>query len=387
MKILYVGHTYTVRANHAKIAALARLPSVEITLVTPHGWKGPLYNNLTDKFEGVSNVDHRILRAYFIGKESAYFFGPSLFSLIARLKPDIVHVEQGAYAVSYAQILLALKLFSRRSRALFFTWWNLPYEPHGIRRFLERFNLANSSGAVAGNNAAETILRDHGFRKPISILPQLGIDLDSQNPYGKSETKSLTIGYAGRITEEKGVLDLLDAVGKIEDLNDVSLYFVGAGPALAEVKRRAAVRGIRFIHHDAVRNEEIPEHLALMDVLVLPSRSTPTWVEQFGHILLEAMANGVPVIGSNSGEIPNVIGDAGLIFQEGDLPALSDAIQFLRFNPRERSRLAQRAFERLQQRFTNDIIARQQIGLYEELLAGRNSVEYESRAKEAAHTI
>src|SRR5438045_3888434 len=101
MKILYIGHTYTVRANHAKIAALARLPDVHVTLVTPHGWRGPLYNNVTDMFEGANNVEHKVLRAAFIGSESGYCYGPSLFTLIARLKPDIVHVEQGAWALSY----------------------------------------------------------------------------------------------------------------------------------------------------------------------------------------------------------------------------------------------------------------------------------------------
>src|SRR5438876_6521396 len=114
MKILYVGHTYTVRANHAKIAALAKQPGVEITLVNPHAWRGPLYSNRAEIFDSsmAPNVDHRVIRAFLIGKEGAYLFAPSIFVLIARLKPDIVHIEQGAYAVSYAQILLALKLFS-----------------------------------------------------------------------------------------------------------------------------------------------------------------------------------------------------------------------------------------------------------------------------------
>src|SRR5947209_6484547 len=111
MKILYVGHTYTVRANHAKIAALARQPGVEITLVTPHAWKGPLYENKTDTFDSsvAHNVEHKIVRAFGIGKEVAYFFGPKIFSIIAKVRPDIVHVEQGAYAIVYAQILFALR--------------------------------------------------------------------------------------------------------------------------------------------------------------------------------------------------------------------------------------------------------------------------------------
>ncbi|HZK76033.1 MAG TPA: hypothetical protein VFD13_03910, partial [Candidatus Kapabacteria bacterium] len=214
MKILYVGHTYTIRANQAKIAALANTRTngekpVEITLVTPHAWHGPLYRNRTDRFDTslASNVNHQIIRAWFIGKESAYLFSPSIFSLIANLKPDIVHVEQGTYALSYAQILLALKLFSPQSRAVFFTWWNLPYEPRGIKRMAERFNLGHSACAIAGNEAAKGILLDHGFHNPIEVLPQLGIDANllsnAQHWKEGMEEKSFVIGYAGRITEEK----------------------------------------------------------------------------------------------------------------------------------------------------------------------------------------
>jgi hypothetical protein len=87
MKILYVGHTYTVRANQAKIAALARLPGAEITLVTPQGWRGPLYANKTDKFNQslAPNVDHKIVRAFFLGREGAYFFSPKIFSIISKV--------------------------------------------------------------------------------------------------------------------------------------------------------------------------------------------------------------------------------------------------------------------------------------------------------------
>ncbi len=88
MKILYVGHTYTVRANQAKILALAHLPGVEITLVTPHAWRGPLYSNRADLFDSsqAPNVRHHILHSAFIGKESAYLYSPSIFPSDSKLK-------------------------------------------------------------------------------------------------------------------------------------------------------------------------------------------------------------------------------------------------------------------------------------------------------------
>ncbi len=372
MKILYVGHTYTVRANQTKVLALARLDGVEITLVTPPAWRGPLYANRTDPFDTslAPNVRHHILRATFVGKESAYIFAPLIFTLIRQLKPDIVHVEQGAYALSYAQILWALKTFSPRSRALFFTWWNLPYMPRGIKKWAESFNFAHSACAIAGNSAAREVLREHGFSRPVFILPQLGIDTAA---YGNLELARrndgrFTIGYAGRIAEEKGVLDLLTAVSQMEHKKNVSLYFVGAGDALEQAKQFAAQNSVALIHHPAVRNEELPEHLAKMDALVLPSRTTPTWVEQFGHILLEAMACGVPVIGSSSGEIPNVIGEAGLIFDEGNSAQLAALLDRLSLSEDERNHLAMLGRKRVEEHFTNEKIAEAQMKIYEWML-------------------
>ena len=377
LKILYIGHTYTVRANHAKIAALARLPNTEITLVTPHAWRGPLYDNDTELFDTTTtkNVKHEIVKAYFIGREGAYIYSPSLFRLIARLKPDIVHVEQGTYAVSYSQILLGLRLFSRCSKALFFTWWNLPYRPKGIKRILERFNLAHSSAAIAGNIAAREILQSHGFTRPIHALPQLGIDAREYRPNieGKKHERPnmFWVGYAGRIVKEKGVLDLIEAVAQMKAKNNVQLYFVGAGDTLEEAKRLAAYRGVNLVHHPPVRNEELPGHLLMMDVLVLPSRTTPGWVEQFGHILLEAMAVGVPVVGSSSGEIPNVIEDAGYVFPEGDSGALAERLDLLFANEEERQRLSRAGISRVAEHFTHDIIAAKQMSIYEEVLRNR----------------
>ena len=393
MKILYVGHTYTVRANQAKIAALATAPCphlkkeeesfakdepIEITLVTPHGWRGPLYANRADRFDRslAENVDHHILRAFFIGKEGAYLFSPAIFSLIAKLKPDIVHVEQGTYALSYAQIILALQLFSPHSRVVFFTWWNLPYKLRGLKRIAERYNLSHSSCAIAGNEAARAILREHGFQKPIEVLPQLGIDknLIVERDSAERDGKHFTIGYAGRITEEKGVLDLVRAVEQMQNVNDLILYMIGSGNALNEVRQAAAVQNVHFVHHPPVRNEELPEHLAKMDVLVLPSRTTPTWVEQFGHVLLEAMAAGVPVIGSSSGEIPKVISNAGLIFEEGNIAELSERLETLRSSNQECERLAKLGTARVRDHYSHEIIASAQMQLYRWMMLHGNPI-------------
>jgi glycosyltransferase involved in cell wall biosynthesis len=105
-----------------------------------------------------------------------------------------------------------------------------------------------------------------------------------------------------------------------------------------------------------------------LDVLVLPSRSRSNWKEQFGRVLVDAMACGVPVVGSTCGEIPNVIGDAGLIFPEGDAALLRDHLRALQNDPSLRRDLAQRGRQRVLDRFTQGQIARQTYEVYQNVM-------------------
>jgi glycosyltransferase involved in cell wall biosynthesis len=86
----------------------------------------------------------------------------------------------------------------------------------------------------------------------------------------------------------------------------------------------------------------MPAAYAQMDVLALPSRTTPTWVEQFGRVLVEALWCGVPVVGTASGEIPWVIETTGggVVVPEGDPGALAAALTALRDDPARRAELA-----------------------------------------------
>jgi glycosyltransferase involved in cell wall biosynthesis len=102
-----------------------------------------------------------------------------------------------------------------------------------------------------------------------------------------------------------------------------------------------------------VKHEQMAAAYAGFDVLVLPSRTTTTWAEQFGRVLVEALSCGVPVVGSDSGEIPWVIGatGGGLIVPEGDVLALRQALLRLRESPPLRRELAARGRDRARAQF------------------------------------
>ena len=91
------------------------------------------------------------------------------------------------------------------------------------------------------------------------------------------------------------------------------------------------------------------------DALVLPSLSTPRWKEQFGRVLPEAMACGVPVVGSSSGNIPAMIGDAGIIVPEGDSRAIAAALRSLADDPDLYARLRAAGRKRVEEQLSIDV--------------------------------
>ena len=104
-------------------------------------------------------------------------------------------------------------------------------------------------------------------------------------------------------------------------------FFFGSGPLEHEIKNWALIHGwqdkvvVRLVKHS-----DMPLELPGLDVLIAPSQTTTTWREQFGRMLIEAMASGVPVISSDSGEIPHTVGNAGLIIPESDVAGFAKAV-------------------------------------------------------------
>jgi glycosyltransferase involved in cell wall biosynthesis len=210
-------------------------------------------------------------------------------------------------------------------------------------------------------------LREKGFTAPAYVIPQFGVDPELFRPEdGKaaSSDQPLSIGFAGRLVAEKGVDLLLNACARLRF--PFRLTIIGEGPALAALRSHAADLGIQsqVTFAGGVRSTDMPGELRRLDTLVLPSLTRPNWTEQFGRVLVEAMACGVPVIGSRSGEIPAVIGEAGLTVPEADAGAIADALERLRADPALAADLARRGRERVLGNFTHQHIAGESVAVY-----------------------
>ena len=359
MKLLVVGHAYIAPINQEKWIVFAQMhPEVEVCVIFPHVWPDALFKLEGRSLQPLSNCSFMALQAFKTGNEVRYGYYPrALIKLLRTFKPDRIHVEQGDNAFSYFQILCLAKILCPKACFSFFTWvnwkpkWSLKYKI--FWKWLERFNIKFSQGAIAGNHDAQDLLKDKGFVKKSMVLPQLGVTLEPLEK--RQETKN--IFFIGRITPEKGVFLLLQAFKNLmSQFKDWQLHFVGSGQSLEELKA-LALNDNQIIFYGSVGHDKVFDLLKQAAIFVLPSYDTPSWREQFGHVLIEAMALGVPVIGTNGGEIAHVVGDAGLVAEQNDLSSLQICLEKLMADDALRQDFGQRGYQRVASHFTHQVIA------------------------------
>jgi L-malate glycosyltransferase len=398
VKILVASHTYIVDLNCEKFKTLATLePDLEVTIVVPKKWRPGGVQNKTIETRAWRSDSFQVVPVsnFSQNNQGMLCFGTDLVSLMGKFRPDIIQVEQGAKAIGYAQMITLNRMLGLKAKNLFFTWWNLPYELKFPVSLLEAHNLRQTHGIVSGNQDGVDVLRQRGYEGEMRVMPQLGVDESLFRPQPQPglaaslgiQPDEFVIGFVGRFVEEKGLLTLCDAVARLGNDRPWKLLLLGRGVLKEQLLAKAAEAGIsvggasplenRLIIIESVPHDDVPRYINLMNTLVLPSQTTEKfktltsvgWKEQFGHVLIEAMACQVPVIGSDSGEIPHVIGDAGLVFPEGNAAALRDCLTQLMEQPESAIALSKKAYTRAMERYTNRALAQQQLDFYKHLLS------------------
>ncbi len=369
MRVLMISKTFVASTAQRKLEELARCPGVELTLVTPAYW-------LAD--DGSKQVfEPRYTRGYrtivtpmmFNGHFHLYYY-PRLGQIMREVRPEILHIDEEPYNCATFH---ALRLAQRyKAKALFIAWQNIYRSYPPPFRQMEQYNYRHAAVAVAGIADAADILKRKGFSGPIRVVPQHGID---PQIYQRSEPRPpragdapFVLGYVGRLKEEKGLPLLIEALASLPD--HCRVVFVGTGPVKDELEQQALRLGVaeRVIFKGAVPTYAVPQEMQQIDAFVLPSLTRPNWKEQFGRVLVEAMACETPVIGSRSGEIPHVIGDAGLLFQEGNVQELAACVRRLLDDPVLYAQLAAKGRQRVLEHYTQERIARQMYEVYVEMM-------------------
>ena len=346
-----------------KLEAIARR-GIALTVLTPPSWRDERGTQPLERAH-TQGYQLRAIAIRFNGSFHLHHY-PSLWREMRACQPQIVHIDEEAYNLATWQ---ALRLARRAgAKSLFFSWQNIQRAYPPPFSWGESWVLRQADYALAGTQPAADVLRAKGYAGPLAVIPQFGSAPELFHPAATRRPRPFTIGYIGRLVPEKGLAVLLRAASQLD--GDWRLRLVGGGKDRAKLEALARSLGIgdrvRFIGQ--LPSTALPAEYHQLDALVLPSLTRPNWKEQFGRVLVEAMASGVPVIGSDSGAIPSLIGEAGIIVPEGDHAALAKALRDLRAQPGLRAALIEKGRARFLAHFTHDRIAEATVAVYRELL-------------------
>ncbi len=365
VRVLIVSKALIVGAYQRKAEELAKLPGMDLTVAIPPYWREGAHRIQLERayLMGYKLV---VLPMVFNGRYHVHFYR-RLGALLDSFQPHVFHIDEEQHNLATYQ---GMRLAATRSiPALFYTWQNIDQRYPPPFSFFERYNLRHAAYAMAGNAAAAAITREKGYKGPIAVIPQFGVDPEMFHLRTEADRGDrFVIGFvagAGRLIAAKGLHVLLDALGGLP--GDWELRVIGTGearePAEEQVRRLGISSKTTFLGTQA--STVMPDVLRGFDLLVGPSLTTAHWKEQFGRMLVEAMSCGVSVIGSTSGEIPHVLGDAGVVTPEGDSAALRAAIARLMDDKAERVRRTVLGRQRVLDLYTQEAIARQSNDVYE----------------------
>lgn len=370
-RVLFIAG-YTRPAEHRKVELLADAEDVEIRhLLGPTGGRASgIYPSANGQRSYSIHVGGRTLGR---PDDPHRAFGwPPDYGLTS-FKPDLIHYEGELESLGAAEVVVLRWLLAHRAKLILNAWQNILRPRRRLVRLIIGMNLAGADQVLCASEEASTVLRRQGYQGRTSVLPIMGVDTRTFYPRGASPLRrelgldGFVVGYAGRLVPEKGIDTLLQAAARIAPMPTVLL--LGDGPEKPRLEQLAAELGLgqRYRVVTGLPHEAMPDYLNALDTLVLPSRTMPLWKEQLGRVLLEAMACAVPVVGSDSGAIPEVIGDTGRIFPEGNVAALAEILQELAVFSERRADLGARGYRRAIATYAVDVLAMQTLATWREL--------------------
>jgi glycosyltransferase involved in cell wall biosynthesis len=270
----------------------------------------------------------------FAGRQQRHFYLTLPGRQIKRFAPDVAFLEAEPFSVAAIQWWPALRRHGVPFGVQFAE--NIDRSMPAPLVDLRRRVLHDAAFVGARSETATQLARQWGAAGEVGVAPHA---VPGWDPIDGADDRPFTVGYAGRLVESKGLLDLLAAVRMLPA--PVELVLIGNGELRPRLEGQE-IPGSRVRVVDDISHDEMAAGYAQLDVVALPSHTTASWKEQFGRVIVEALWCGVPVVGSDSGEIPWLIEKTGggLVFPEGDAEALAARLAELRASPELRRELA-----------------------------------------------
>jgi glycosyltransferase involved in cell wall biosynthesis len=346
MRVLFIAG-YNHPAYHRKVELLADVPDVEILHISISGYGKDPGRYLSAN--GQRSYGVQTFPAHWLGQPGDAhrgFLWPPHYCM-GQFKPHIIHSESDVETLGTAEIALARWVLAHRGKLIEYSWQNV-FRPRSLPVYLlSAMTLRAADHIVCASQEAVAVLRQQGYRGGVSIMPLVGLDARYFYPKPVPELRArlglqgIVIGYVGRLIPAKGVDTLLYAFARLAA--PAQLLILGSGIEKNNLRALAESLDVADRCHfvDHVNYDSVADYINAMDVLVLPSRTTTQWKEQFGRVLMEAMGCKVAVVGSDSGAIPEVIDKAGYIFPEGNVDALAAILNRLTTDASVRQKIAE----------------------------------------------
>jgi glycosyltransferase involved in cell wall biosynthesis len=385
MRVLRIAHSSLTPALRQRERAVVRCyPDVDLEVITTPRWR-----------EAEMEVDVtpddlfpvKTARSYLSKHIQLFAYDPRpIIKALREHRPHVVDLSHEPYSVAGAEVLTLCKWFAPKVPIVMQTNQNILHNYPPPFNWLEQRAFRRVAAMYACSETVVEVLRAKGFHKPAPIIP-FGVNTEAFRPRPASQWRSnqpLTIGFVGRMLPGKGLNVLADALEKLNG-DAWQLLVVGDGPEREgfEQRLRAANLRDRAEFTGAINFASVPEYFHQMDLMVIPTETTKRIREQFGRVIVEAMASGVPVIGSSCGAIPEVIGDAGLVFPEGNAAALATAMRRMLSDQSLRERLSIAGQARVEQ-YSWERVADKTHDLYRQVIGTQTEAVRNPRIELAA---
>lgn len=364
--------------NRGTLREIAEDPDFDVTVGGPAYFHGDLRPIVFEPEPAESKLKAVALPTR-LSKYIHFFWydGKALKSLVRGQPFDLVHAWEEPYIYSGYQISQCCRdipFCFRTAQSL-----NKTYPPPFS--YFEKAVVKRADRWIAGASMVHETMVKRGYPADRGTILTLSVDTTAFRPLddqAKAEVRKKlgledpVIGYCGRLESDKGIAVLLEALEQLKE-RPWSLYLMGSGSLENMIRNWASQQGLTDrVVIQLASHSEVPHYIGAMDVMVAPSQTTSHWKEQFGRMLIEAFAAGVPVIASDSGEIPITVGDAGIIVPEKDAAGYATAIRRVLDDSALRSEMITKGLARAK-KFSVKALAEQYKSFYRQLATTKRS--------------
>lgn len=394
-ELVVVDHSFIQQNLRRRWRLLAEHHPVDVTLIVPRLWRSDwLREEVEFRPKPVKESGYRVLPLPTTSNRDwmKYVFLSHDMGFRS-IEPDLVHVQYASMALIHQQSILYRNLWASDAKYTFFTMNALGVPTQKLHHRLRWRRLKHQADAALGHYpGCKTSLREAQFEKPIYLQTSYGVDefLYYPDPESRQEMREelgfedqFVIGFVGRLTSDKGLDDLLEAL-PLHGI-DWSLLIVGDGDMREDVEHEVRRNGweSRVKMTGYIPQQEVPKHMRAMDCYVLGSKSRDDWIDTFPRTLVQAMACEVPVVVSDSGSLPFQVQDAGLVYAEGDISGLRAHLMTLAEDTDLRRTLAERGSTQSVERFGQRALAEGFFEIIQQVISG--DIEYNDEDEHTSH--